>query len=193
MACEKRERMKDEVTASGELAPCLEENGHGDGETPVASKADEVFEVMFAWKRSLKGVVRLKLDEAFYVAMKAVWAQPMRFVAVCRRFFEYIGRKTGSDRFHLVAACVRLKLIELEEFFLKRVAFFNDALMLVDEAKFRRLMFKQFSLDVKQGRIGLDAVRHAYNSLEAVKDSLKRLCCIRGAGGYCCYVHGGVV
>lgn len=53
---------------------------------------------------------------------------------------------------------------------------FNDSLILLDEAKFRRLMFKQFLLDVEQGHVGLDTVRHAYGGLQSLKERLERLC-----------------
>lgn len=161
---------------SSELAPGGVERAARDGKVSVAGNADKVRIVMLVWKRSLKSVVRIKLDEACIVAMKAIWTQPMRLVAVCRRFLEYVGRKAGGKRFQLVTVCVRLKLLDLEKFFLKRVAFFDGSLMLLDEAKFRRLMFKQFLLDVKQGRVGFDAVRHAYGCLQALKKSLEGLC-----------------
>ncbi len=161
---------------SSELAPAGVEHGGGDGEMPVASNADEVGVAMLVWKRSVKGIVRIKLYEAYLATMKALWAQPVRWISVCRRFLEYIGRKSGSKLFQLVTVRVRLKLLKVEKFLLKRVAFFNDSLILLDEAKFRRLMFKQFLLDVKQGHVGLDTVRHAYGCLQSLKERLERLC-----------------
>lgn len=171
-------------TRSGEFSPAGVECVDGNCEAPVAGEADEMGVAMLAWKRSLKGVVRIKLDEARLVAMKAVWAQPMRLVAVCRRFLEHIGRKAGSKRFQLVTVCVRLKLLDLEKFLFERVAFCNYSLMLLDEAKFRRLMFKQFLLDVEQGHVSLGAVRYAYGSLEAVKQGFERLRGACHAGDY---------
>ena len=161
---------------SSELAPAGVEHGGGDGEMPVASNADEVGVSMLVWKRSLKSVVRIKLYEAYFATMKALWAQPVRWVAVCRRFLEYIGRKAWSKRFQLVTVRIRLKLLEVEKFLLKRVALFNDSLIFLDEAKFRRLMFKQFLLDVKQGHVGLDTVRHAYGCLQSLKERIECLC-----------------
>lgn len=166
---------------SSVLTPGGVEHGGGDGETPVAGNADEVGVAMLAWKRSVKGVVRIKLYEAYLAAMKAFWAQPMRGVAVCRRLLEHIGRKAGGKRLQLVAVRVRLELLQLEKFCFKRIAFINGALMLVDEAKFRRLMFDQFLLDVKQGHVGVGAVRHVHGCLDALKDGLERLLRIRGA------------
>ena len=100
---------------SSELAPAGVEHGGGDGEMPVASNADEVGVAMLVWKRSVKGIVRIKLYEAYLATMKAFWAQPMRWIAVCRRFLEYIGRKSGSKLFQLVTVRVRLKLLKVEK------------------------------------------------------------------------------
>ena len=167
--------MTDEQTEkeSGELAPGGVEHVGGDGVMPAAGEADEMRIAMLAWKRSVKSIVRIKLDEAYFATMKTIWAQPMRWIAVCRRPLEHIGRKAGSNRLQLVAVRVRLGLLNVEKFLFERVAFFNYSLMLLDEAKFRRLMFKQFLLDVKQGHVGLGAVRHAHGYLQALKECLE--------------------
>ena len=171
-----RSGQMEQLKRFGVLTPCRIESGRRDGEELLAGEACEMCVVMLAWKCSMKSIVWIALHKAYYTALHAVWAQPMRIIAVGRRLAEYIQHSAGSKTLQYIAVTVRLKLLEIEELLFERITLVEDALILLDQANVCRLMLDQLLVDFNEGRADFRAVRHAHERLQDFKGCLKRLC-----------------
>ena len=170
---------------SGEFIPERVKCGAGHGERGAADAADEVRGVLLSGEElSLKGVVGRKLNHAYHSFCLAMWAQPMRWLAVCGRFLQHVCGKSRSKSFQLVALEVRLKLLDLEKFLFERVAFHRHGLMLLDEFEIRRLVFEKLLLDLKDGVVDVGALREAKSRFDRLKEKLEGCCRACRAGCY---------
>jgi len=178
---------------SGVTPRCVED-GARDGCAHAAMQALE-FDVarLIDWK----AVWGRRLDKAFHSIAKALWAQPMRWIAVCGRFLEGVNGKSWAHAHKPVAirvclelARLRQLLLRIEKFLLKRVLLHGDRVIAADYVHVRGLLLQKVLLDFYEGRINANALMDVKDALDEIAKNLERL---NGSRGECCEVgwcHG---
>lgn len=163
--------------------------GHCEG--GATSHASKMRGGVFAREKLLKSVVRRFLYRAYLSVSKAVLTQPVRWLAVRGRGLEYIGRKSRGKFLERVAIRVCLKLLDIRQSLLERVALIEHRLVLLLEIetclavrKEFLLEVKKFLLDAKHRGVHFDSVRHVYEAFNRVCDFLQRCQCNRHGGYY---------
>ena len=137
------------------------------------------------------------LDKALHSIAKALWAQPMRWIAVCGRFLEGVNGKSWAHAHKTVAIRVRLELarlrqllLRIEKFLLKRVLLHGDRVIAADYVHMRGLLLQKVLLDFYEGRIQANALMDVKDALDEIAKNLERL---NRSRGKCCEVgwcHG---
>lgn len=185
---------KDAKPEKSGVTPCSVENGARDAYAHATIKALE-FDVarLVDWK----AVWGRRLDKAFHSAAKALWAQPMWWIAVCGRFLERVNGQSWAHAHKPVAIRVRLELarlrqllLRIEKFLLKRVLLHGDRVIAADYVHVRGLLLQKVLLDFYEGRINANALMDVKDALDEITKNLERL---NGSRGECCEVgwcHG---
>lgn len=176
------------------VTPRRFEDGAGDGYAHAAIQALE-FDVARLVDR--KAVWGRRLDKAFHAAAKALWAQPMRWIAIGGGFLERVNGKPWAHahkpvaiRVGLELARLRQLLLRIEKFLLKRVLLHGDRVIAADYVHVRGLLLQKVLLDFYEGRIQANALMDIKNALDEVAKNLERL---NGSRCECCEVgwcHG---
>ena len=168
----------------------------GHCECGAASHASKMRCGVFAREKLFKSIVRRFLYRAYLSACKAALTQPVRWLAVCGRGLDYIGRKSRSKSLERVTIRVCLKLLDIRQALLERIALIECRLVSLLEVetclavrKELLLEVKKFLLDAYHRGVRFDCVRHVYEAFDRVCDFLQRCQCDRHGGNYNIFRH----
>ena len=165
---------------SSELSPVGVEHVPGKDELRLAGTADEMLVGAVREGPRVEGVAPGRLKKAYFAFMHAMWAKPVRWIAVCVILLERIDRKAGHGRNHLITARLCVKLLQLMTFCFKRKVFFKEKLVLLLKGEVRALRVANDALKGGNGGLDLDVLRDCE---DVAKRSEYRL--ERGGRGHC--------
>jgi hypothetical protein len=121
-------------------------------------------------------------EKGFLVLLKAIWAEPMRWLAILHSKLRHVGDCSDVYVYRFVALCLCRPVFEAHNFLFK-LAY---ALEVRRMARFRfvqsSLGLQKAPLNIDNGLIdgglgfeGLEALRNVQSSLNCLKSSLDRL------------------